>query len=159
MNLLHWLLWLLPWDFSVTVLVCCLSLVLLFARGTGSAARRGAAPSRWRRTSFYVGVLLLYIPLQTRYDYLAQHMFWMHRLQHFLLHDFASFLVALAAPWPVLGEGLPAAWREPLRRLWRSPLVRGIYAVVTQPLIGSSRHCWRVRSQQIACFVGFGSSC
>lgn len=132
MNLLHWIL---PWDFSITVLVCCLSLVLLFARGTRSAVRRGAAPSHWRRTSFYVGVLLLYIPLQTRYDYLAQHMFWMHRLQHFLLHDFASFLVALAAPWPVLGEGLPAAWRGPLRRLWHSPPVRSLYAVVTQPLI------------------------
>jgi putative membrane protein len=132
MMLLHWLL---PWDFSVTVLACCLSLVLLFARGTRAAAVHDAAPSRWRQTSFYLGVVLLYIPLQTRYDYLAQHMFWMHRLQHFLLHDFASFLVALAAPWPVLGAGLPASWRSPLRRLWTSSAVRSVYRVVTQPLV------------------------
>ncbi len=132
MMLLHWLL---PWDFSVTVLAFCLSMVVLFVRGTRARALHHAALSRWRQTSFYLGILLLYVPLQTRYDYLAQHMFWMHRLQHFLLHDFASFLVALAAPWPVLGAGLPASWRSSLRRLWSSPAVRSVYAVVTQPLV------------------------
>jgi putative membrane protein len=80
-------------------------------------------------------MLLIYIPLQTRYDYYAQHMFWMHRLQHFLLHDFASLLVALAFPWPMLGAGLPAAWRVRLQRVWRSAPVRALYAIVTQPLV------------------------
>jgi putative membrane protein len=132
MPLLHWLL---PWDFSITVLVCCLALVLLYSRGSRAAAARGQAPTRWRRLTFYTGVLLVYLPLQTRYDYLAQHMFWMHRLQHFFLHDFASFLVALSWPWPMLGEGLPSSWRPHLRALWRTRPVRNLYAVVTQPLI------------------------
>jgi len=127
--------WLLPWDFSPTVLVCCGSLVLLFNRGVRLLAARGTATSRWRQFSFYLGMVLIYIPLQTRYDYYAQHMFWMHRLQHFLLHDFASFLVALAVPWPLLGAGLPAGLHAPLRRLWESRAVRSLYAVATQPLI------------------------
>jgi putative membrane protein len=62
-------------------------------------------------------------------------MFWMHRLQHFLLHDFASLLVALAFPWPMLGTGLPRAWHAALRRLWQSAPLRAMYAIVTQPLI------------------------
>lgn len=132
MTLLHWLL---PWDFSLTVLSCSLLLLLLFARGVHRAHARGLRTSRWRQASFYIGMLLIYIPLQTRYDYYAQHMFWMHRLQHFLLHDFASFLVALAVPWPLLGEGLPVGLRAPLRRLWQSAPIRALYALVTQPLI------------------------
>jgi putative membrane protein len=128
--------WLLPWDFSVTVVTCCLAFVLLYARGVHLSRQRGAAaPERWRQAVFYVGMLLIYIPLQTRYDYYAQHMFWMHRLQHFLLHDFASLLVALAFPWPMLGAGLPTAWRARLRRVWHSGPVRALYAIVTQPLI------------------------
>jgi len=128
--------WLLPWDFSVTVLTCCLVFVLLYARGVHLSRQRGAAvPARWRRGVFYVGMLLIYIPLQTRYDYYAQHMFWMHRMQHFLLHDFASLLVALAFPWPMLGAGLPAAWHPGLQRLWQSAPMRAIYAAVTQPLV------------------------
>lgn len=127
--------WLLPWDFSVTVLTCCLAFVLLYARGVHRSRRSGAAPARWRQAVFYIGMLLIYIPLQTRYDYFAQHMFWMHRLQHFLLHDFASLLVALAFPWPMLGAGLPSAWHASLRRVWQSAPLRAIYAIVTQPLI------------------------
>jgi putative membrane protein len=127
--------WLLPWDFSVTVLTCCVAFLLLFARGAHRLKQRGAAPATWRQSVFYIGVLLVYIPLQTRYDYLAQHMFWVHRLQHFLLHDFASLLIALTAPWPVLGAGLPKRWRAPLKRWWHSAPVRALYAIVTQPLV------------------------
>ncbi|HTT06601.1 MAG TPA: cytochrome c oxidase assembly protein [Steroidobacteraceae bacterium] len=133
MSLLRWLL---PWDFSVTVLTCCLTFVLLYARGVHRSRQSGtAAPARWRQSLFYLGMLLIYIPLQTRYDYFAQHMFWMHRLQHFLLHDFASLMVALAFPWPVLGAGLPSRWHAPLRRLWQSAPLRATYAILTQPLI------------------------
>ncbi|HEY7976209.1 MAG TPA: cytochrome c oxidase assembly protein, partial [Ktedonobacterales bacterium] len=133
MTLLHWLA---PWDFSVTVLTFCLGGVLLYARGLAALGRAGStAPARWRQGTFYLGMLLIYLPLQTRYDYLAQHMFWMHRLQHFLLHDFASLLVALAWPWPVFGAGLPSAWRATLRRCWQSAPLRALYAFVTQPLI------------------------
>jgi putative membrane protein len=127
--------WLLPWDFSVTVLTSCLAFVLLFARGASRLKQRDAAPPAWRQGVFYLGVLLIYIPLQTRYDYLAQHMFWIHRLQHFLLHDFASLLIALAVPWPVLAEGLPTGWRAPLGRFWRCAPMRAVYAIVTQPLV------------------------
>jgi putative membrane protein len=99
--------WALPWDFSPTVLVCCLAALLLFMRGARQQAREGAPVARWRQLSFYTGLALLYVPLQTGYDYLAQHMFWMHRLQHFMLHDCASLLVALAAPWGLIARGLP----------------------------------------------------
>lgn len=90
---------------------------------------------RWRQVSFYGGIALIYLPLQTGFDYFAQHMFWIHRLQHLLLHHIGPFLVALSAPWRSMSRGLPVAWRGPLTALVRSAPIRGLYGIVQQPLI------------------------
>jgi putative membrane protein len=127
--------WLLPWDFSPTVLVTCTAAVVLFVRGGRCDAATHVTSPRWRRAAFYSGVALFYLPLQTRYDYLAQHMFWMHRLQHLMLHDVGSFLFALAAPWRQLAAGVPAAWRPALRRILLAGPVRRIYDVLQRPVI------------------------
>src|SRR5665213_1866513 len=126
--------WLLPWDFSPTVLLTCGIAVVLFVRGARVAAQGSSRVGAWRRIGFYAGVALFYLPLQTRYDYLAQHMFWMHRLQHFLLHDVGSFLIALSAPWQLLAAGLPAKWRPPLAKVLLHGPIRRIYDVLQQPL-------------------------
>jgi putative membrane protein len=131
-NLLHWLL---PWEFSPAVAVCCASAVALFARGR---TQRTAGPdhvSRWRQTAFYLGTALIYGALQTRFDYLAQHMFWVHRLQHLLLHHLAPFLLALSAPWTTISAGLPARWRVPLHAALLSTPVHRAYDILQQPLI------------------------
>lgn len=36
----------------------------------------------WRRVLFVLGVPASYTVVQTRYDYLSQHMFFFHRFQH-----------------------------------------------------------------------------
>lgn len=132
-SVLNALRWLLPWEFSPSVLACCAAAVLTFMRGSQGAGT--AAPSRWRRASFYLGIALIYVPLQTRFDYLAQHMFWIHRLQHLLLHHIGPFLIALAAPWSSMRDGLPRSLRGPVSRVLASAPVRGAYAIVQQPLI------------------------
>ncbi len=126
--LLHWLV---PWEFSPAVLLCCASAAFFFARGS----RCEPATSGWRRTSFYLGLVLIYASLQTRFDYLAQHMFWIHRLQHLLLHHIGPFLIALAAPWRSMFHGLPLAWRQPVRKIVASAAVRRVYGILQQPLI------------------------
>ena len=54
-----------------------------------------------------VGVLSIYIVLQTRIDYYAQHMFFVHRWAHFVLHHAGAFLIALGMGGPVLYAGMP----------------------------------------------------
>lgn len=127
--------WLLPWEFSPSVLLCCAVAAALFWRGTRNE-RHGGRPVGWlRQVGFYLGIATLYVPLQTHYDYLAQHMFWIHRLQHLLLHHVGPVLIALAVPWGVMAAGLPPAWRTPLRRLWHSAPVRHAYGIVQQPVV------------------------
>src|SRR5690554_5136994 len=74
---------------------------------------------------------------QTYFDYLAQYMFFIHRGQHLVLHHLAPFLIALAAPAPVLAAGLPERWRPRLSRLWRSTLIQIPYRVLQAPVIAS----------------------
>ncbi len=126
--------WLLPWEFSPTISVCCWLAVVLYARGRRGERASGSCISAWRPFAFYLGIALVYAVMQTHLDYLAQHMFWIHRLQHLILHHIAPVLIALAAPWSAIARALPASWSArpgaPLVRI-----AKALYAVVQQPLI------------------------
>ena len=127
--------WLLPWEFSPTVLLTVGGAAVLFARGAAREARAGRRMFWLRQWSFYFGLALIYVPLQTRFDYLAQHMFWIHRLQHLLLHHLGPFFVALSAPWTAIAAGAPAAVRAPARMLWYGTPIRSVYAFLQRPLV------------------------
>jgi putative membrane protein len=119
---------LLPWDFSPATLAVLLLAAALFARG--AAAPRSPAEVR-RPFAFYAGLALIYAALQTQWDYYAGHMFFVHRLQHFALHDVGPFLLAFSAPVPTLVRGTPL----PIRRLLR-PLrgaARGLGRLIFDP--------------------------
>lgn len=96
---------LLPWEFSPTVLVTTALLLALYVLGLERTIPRVA---RARCNTFYLGLFLIYCALQTRWDYYASHMFFVHRLQHFVLHDIGPALLAASAPAAVLSRGLPA---------------------------------------------------
>jgi putative membrane protein len=74
--------------------------------------------------------------LQTYFDYLSQHMFWVHRLQHLVLHHIGPFLLVLAAPARVMACGLPRELRERmLRPLWRDTRVQSLYGFLQHPVV------------------------
>lgn len=110
---------LLPYDpspFTIAVFVATLGLYLLGRRRCPVATR----PGRLRVLAFLSGLLLCYSVMQTRFDYYAQYMFFVHRGQHLALHHLGPFLIALSNPLPVLQY-----WREqiPVRVLpWLSPI-------------------------------------
>jgi putative membrane protein len=117
---------LLPWDFSPTVLTVVALAATLYSRGVG---RVEPVIPIGRRLTFYAGLALVYAALQTRWDYYAGHMFFVHRLQHFALHDVGPFLLAASAPAAALVLGTPAALRRRLRIL-RRPLSIGARIVL-----------------------------
>ncbi|MDR3734299.1 MAG: cytochrome c oxidase assembly protein [Acidobacteriaceae bacterium] len=52
-------------------------------------------PKLWRRASFLLGMTVMYAVLQTHYLYLAEHQFFLNRIQHVVMHHLGPFLVAL----------------------------------------------------------------
>ncbi len=121
--------YLLPWQFSPTTCALFALALMLYLRGW-AVLRGESIHIGWARPSvFLLGLTLNYAVLQTHFDYLAQHMFWIHRLQHLILHHIGPTLLVLSAPVPVLRAGIPdPAWRAlsvrgvrvPLTRLWRA---------------------------------------
>jgi len=102
---------LLPWELSPTVLISVALVAILYVRG---APRTDPPTSPGRRFVFGLGLLLVYAALQTRWDYYASHMFFVHRIQHLVLHDVGPALLVATGPGAALACGLPAAVRRRL---------------------------------------------
>jgi putative membrane protein len=121
-----------PWDFSFSWFYATAFPLLWYCRGL----RRLAAdqrPRHWRSGFFLVGVVIIYAVLQTRLEYLAQHMFFLNRLQHVVMHHLGPFLIALAWPWAVILAGAP----KDIRNLAGSTLVQRLLHVARQPFIAA----------------------
>lgn len=124
-----------PWEFSLAVQVSVWAALLLYWNGL-RRSRPDQRPGIGAVLAFVVGVALMYLVTQTRFDYWSQYMFFVHRGQHLVLHHLAPFLIALSAPAAVLARGLPGpvkTWfgrRERLRAAWV-----GLYRVLQQPFV------------------------
>lgn len=130
--------WLMPWEFSPTVLVACLAAGGLYIAGMVARRRAGSPADFWRGVAFFSGILLIYIVLQTHFDYFAQHMFWIHRLQHLVLHHIAPFLIMLVVPQAVMASGIPARLRQTLLvPLWRNRALQAVYWCIQQPFVAT----------------------
>jgi putative membrane protein len=99
-----------PWDFSWAEYLATALALYWFARGLARLAP-DERPPLWRSVAFVLGVVSIYAVLQTRLDYFALHMFWVHRAQHYVLHHSGAFLIALGTAGPVLWAGMPALLR------------------------------------------------
>ena len=105
-----WTTELLPWEFSPTVLALCTLSAVGYWRGVRRLRHSGGHVSSWKSVAFVLGLLSSYAVLQTRVDYLAQHMFWVHRLQHLVLHHVAPLLLIAGTQGGILTLGTPVQW-------------------------------------------------
>lgn len=124
---------LLPYDVSpLTIMLFAgtLALYLLALRRLPPTERPGTI----RVLAFMIGLVLCYAVMQTRFDYYAQYMFFVHRGQHLILHHVGPFLIALSNPLPILRY-----WhrRLPARvRYWLSPVAFS-YRCLQQPWVAA----------------------
>lgn len=121
-----------PWNFSWIEFLAAAFGLWWYARGI-AASTPSTRPGVWRRVSFALGVMLIYAVLQTRFDYMAQHMFFLNRTQHLVMHHLGPFLLALAWPGEMLGRGMPA----PLRRIACDRRVLTVMYRVQQPMVAA----------------------
>ncbi len=128
--------YLLPWDFYPTVLLFCAGLALIYIRGWRRCRETGQPAGYAALVGFLTGLGLVYLVMHTYVDYLAQHMFWIHRLQHLVLHHLGPFLMLLADPWKALRAGLPVRARDLLLPwLARNRPLRLLYRLLQYPLV------------------------
>ncbi len=127
---MHLLDWLIPWEFSPAFLFFYLTGAWLFIRGS-----RAHKVTGWRKALFWSGMVILYLTMHTRLDYYAERMFFIHRLQHLVLHHLGPLLIMGAYPGQVLRAGLPMHWRARLRDFRRARAGRFTEAVLTHRVL------------------------
>jgi len=121
-----------PWEFSWPEYLAAAFGVWWYARGLwrSPSAHR---PAWGKRFLYLIGVGMIYAVLQTRFLYLSEHMFFLHRVQHLVMHHLGPFLIALAWPGAVLARGMPG-WA---RRLAFSRAARRLCASVQKPVLAA----------------------
>jgi len=131
-----WLGFLAPWELWPVAILLTGVLGAAYARGVVRMRRAGTPVGVVRIVAFYVGLLLVYGVLQTHYDYLAQHMFFVHRIQHLVLHHVGPVLIVLAQPQRALAQGLPH-WltQRLLTPLWRQPILQTGYHLLQNAIV------------------------
>jgi putative membrane protein len=118
----------LPWEFHWPEFLAFTLVLAWFARGLKLVAK---PPPLWRQICFVAGVISFYVVLQTRIDYYAQHLFFMHRWAHFVLHHAGAFLIALGMSGPTVFAGMP----DFLKPLVKARPLQGLVNFLQHPLV------------------------
>lgn len=127
---MDWLNWLKPWEFSPLLLAFFILSAWLFLRG-----RRVHAVSRTRQFFFWLGWGMLYFSMHTMLDYYAERMFFIHRVQHLVLHHLGPLVIMAAYPGSVMRAGLPLSWRVRLHHFNQTTIGRALISILTNPII------------------------
>lgn len=94
--------WFTPWEESILVVSAISTVAILFLRGSVHSK-----PSFRQKLYFWTGLIFIYLVSHTQLDYYSQHQFFIHRLQHLVLHHIGPFLIVLSSPLPILLNGVP----------------------------------------------------
>ena len=127
MDLLYWFT---PWEESFLVVAAASAAAILFWRGCGRSH-----PSRRRKFYFWTGLILVYLVSHTQFDYYAEHQFFIHRLQHLVLHHLGPFLIILSSPLGTLLAGMPTLGRQSCARITQSEPFLYLVRVLCNPII------------------------
>ncbi len=119
-----------PWEFSAPIFIAIGLVLFWFLRGDRRMAPDERLPL-WRRIAFLAGLALLYLALQTRFEYWSQHMFFINRIQHVIMHHIGPVLIALGFSGATLARGVP----DMLRRIAAARPVALILNVLQQPVV------------------------
>ncbi len=121
LDLMHWLQ---PWEFSPTLVIVFLVCAILFMRGT--AVHKVTRTRKWL---FWIGFFMIYLSLHTHIDYYAERMFFIHRIQHVVLHHLGPLMVMAAYPGQVMRAGLPLparVWLKNFRQTFSGRFLEGL---------------------------------
>lgn len=127
--------WWLAWSFDLDLVLPLVLVAFIYARGAlQRRGRRERGGSAAEPTLFALGLLVLFLSLQSPIDPLGERNFSMHQLQHLLLRSLAPMLLFLPSPQATLIAGLPSRVRQLFARLGRITLLRMPFGVLLHPV-------------------------
>jgi putative membrane protein len=119
-----------PWSFVPLQTVPTILAALLYLRRTRSLAERGQPVSRWRQASFWTGIGLVVLALNSPLDALGEeHFFFLHMLQHVIIGDLAPLFFVMGLTGPLLRPVLKYSFVERLRVLAHPFVALPVWAV------------------------------
>ena len=143
----------LPFIFNAPVFLCTWFTVLWYFRGLGRIAPE-RRPGSLRQAFFLLGVFSIYAVLQTRFEYLSQHLFSLNRVQAVTLSMAGPFCIGIGWMQEVLMAGVPG-W---LLAFCRWPPARRFWRILSHPFIATllfllSSDIWVVPSIHFAAMI------
>ncbi len=104
----------------------------------------------WHKISFFSGLFVIFLALQSPLDPLAEHYFFIHQIQHLMIRMLGPMLTLLGAPLTPMLRGLPL-WmlQGVVRTAVRSARIRRAYYYLTNPVVAvgvflSALYFWQV---------------
>ncbi len=126
-----------PWSFEPLQTLPTVLAAVVYLRRTRSLARRGHPVSRARRASFWIGIALVVLALNSPIDHLGEeHFFFLHMLQHVILGDLAPLCFVVGLTGPLLRPVLRFKLVERLRVL--------AHPFVALPLWAADLYLWHI---------------
>ncbi|HEX4307999.1 MAG TPA: cytochrome c oxidase assembly protein [Solirubrobacterales bacterium] len=125
----------LSWDLSlewstITSITLPILIGVAYFYRVGRLRERGRQPSLWRQTSFTIGLAAIVLVTVGPMDDLADNFVFGHMIQHTILLEEISLLLALGLTGPVLGPILTKPGLRRLRGLTHPVAAFGIWVVV-----------------------------
>lgn len=118
-----------PFIFNAIVFLGCWLTLLWVLRGL-KRLPQGRRPGGVRQGFFLAGLAAIYFVLQTHFEYLSQHMFFLNRIQAVTLGMIAPFFIAIGWMGEALALGMPG-W---VLRIVTSKRLKKPLLVLTHPL-------------------------
>jgi putative membrane protein len=130
-----------PFIFNAPVFLGTWFVLLWYVRGM-ARTKPATRPGRVRQIFFLAGIAATYFVLQTRFEYLTQHMFFLNRIQAVTLGMVTPFCITIGWMPDILARGAPAwvlaACRAPItakfRRIFCHPVPALIIFLITSDI-------------------------
>jgi len=119
-----------PWSFEPLQIVPTVIVAALYLRRTRTLAARGQPVPGWRQATFWTGIVLVVLALNSPIDRLGEeHFFFVHMLQHVILGDLAPLCFVAGLTGPVLRPVLALPIVDRLRVLTHPLVALPLWAV------------------------------
>ncbi|PHR62814.1 MAG: hypothetical protein COA47_01785 [Robiginitomaculum sp.] len=102
----------LHWNLTPEMMVTSVLVLIVYWRGMARRRHVLNPPSVWRHVSFFAGIAVVFLALQSPIDPIAERLFSVHQIQHLLLRMLGPMLITLSWPQGVLIAGLPVSIRR-----------------------------------------------
>jgi putative membrane protein len=126
-----------PWSLDPLQVVPTVIVALLYLRRTRTLAQEGRPVAGWRQVSFWTGIALVALALNSPIDSLGEeHFFFLHMTQHVILGDLAPLCFMLGLTGQILRPLLALSVVEKLRVL--------AHPLIALPLWAASLYIWHI---------------